>query len=49
LIEILLKRKTGKDLIRAGKVVERESQKGIIIGRRKAAIKRLGETARFDI
>jgi GTP-binding protein Era len=38
-----------KDLIRAEIVVERESQKGIIIGKKGAAIKRLGETARFDI
>ena len=38
-----------KDLIRAEIVVEKESQKGIIIGKQGSAIKRLGETSRIDI
>ncbi|MDR3668367.1 MAG: GTPase Era, partial [Ignavibacteriaceae bacterium] len=38
-----------KDVISAEIVVERESQKGIIIGKRGEAIKRLGEKARIDI
>jgi GTP-binding protein Era len=38
-----------KDVISAEIVVERESQKGIIIGKRGEAIKRLGEKARLEI
>ena len=38
-----------KDVISAEIVVERESQKGIIIGKRGEAIKRLGEKARIEI
>ncbi len=39
----------GKDLIDAEIVVERESQKGIVIGRRGEALKRIGTQARRDI
>jgi GTP-binding protein Era len=49
LIAEFTEKENRKDLIRAEIVVERESQKGIIIGKKGAAIKRLGETARFDI
>ncbi len=49
LIADFTEKENRKDLIRAEIVVERESQKGIIIGKKGAAIKRLGETARFDI
>ena len=42
-------REAGKDLIRAEIVVEKESQKGIIIGKHGDAIKRLGASARKDI
>jgi GTPase len=38
-----------KDVISAEIVVERESQKGIIIGKKGFAIKRLGEKSRIDI
>ena len=38
-----------KDVISAEIVVERESQKGIIIGKKGDAIKRLGEKARIEI
>lgn len=38
-----------KDLILAEIIVEKESQKGIIIGKQGTAIKRLGEAARLDI
>jgi GTPase len=38
-----------KDVISAEIVVERESQKGIIIGKRGDAIKRLGEKSRIEI
>jgi GTP-binding protein Era len=43
------KEKTGKDLIRVEIVVERESQKGIIIGGKGKALKVVGEKARADI
>lgn len=39
----------GKDLIRAVIYVERDSQKGIIIGKKGAALKQLGAAARRDI
>ncbi len=42
-------REAGKDLIRAIIIVERDSQKGIIIGKNGEAIKRLGGMARKDI
>jgi GTP-binding protein Era len=38
-----------KDVISAEIVVERESQKGIIIGKKGFAIKKLGERSRMDI
>ncbi len=44
-----IERKAMKDFIRAEIIVERSSQKGIIIGRKGAALKQLGETARRDI
>jgi GTPase len=44
------KEKTGqKDFIQAEIVVEKESQKGILIGKQGAAIKRLGQSARKSI
>ncbi|MBZ0199379.1 MAG: GTPase Era [Ignavibacteriaceae bacterium] len=42
-------REAGKDLIRAVIIVERDSQKGIVIGKNGEAIKRLGAMARKDI
>lgn len=48
-ISDFLEKEGRKDLIRAEIIVERESQKGIIIGKQGAAIKKLGETARRDI
>jgi GTP-binding protein Era len=42
-------RKDEKDLIDAEIIVERESQKGIVIGRRGSALKRIGTAARRDI
>ncbi len=39
----------GKDLIRAVIYVERDSQKGILIGKKGTALKRIGEAARKDI
>ncbi|HUF08154.1 MAG TPA: GTPase Era [Rhodothermales bacterium] len=42
-------RKNDKDLIDAEIIVERESQKGIVIGRRGSALKRIGTAARSDI
>ena len=41
-----IEREKSKDLIRAVIFVERDSQKGIIIGRQGAALKKLGSTAR---
>ncbi|MGD0339789.1 MAG: GTPase Era [Bacteroidota bacterium] len=38
-----------KDFIRAEIIVERSSQKGILIGKKGAALKHIGETARRDI
>lgn len=38
-----------KDLIRAEIFVERDSQKGILIGKKGAALKEIGELARMDI
>ena len=38
-----------KDLIRCAVIVERESQKAILIGKKGSAIKRLGESARKEI
>ncbi len=40
---------TRKDLIRCSVVVERETQKQILIGSKGAALKKLGQTARKDI
>jgi len=42
-------REKGKYLIQAEVIVEKESQKGIIIGKQGAAIKRLGEKSRISI
>ncbi len=40
---------TRKDLIRCSVIVERETQKQIVIGHKGAALKKLGQTARKDI
>ena len=40
---------TRKDLIRCSVIVERETQKQILIGSKGAALKKLGQTARKDI
>ncbi len=42
-------RKQDKTLIHADIVIERESQKGILIGKKGAALKRIGSLARIDI
>ncbi len=42
-------RKQDKTLIHADIVIERESQKGILIGKKGAALKRIGSVARIDI
>lgn len=44
-----VEKKGRKDRIRAVIYVERESQKGILIGNRGAALKKIGQTARQDI
>lgn len=49
LIEEFVERENGKNFIRAAIVVERETQKPIIIGNKGAAIKKLGKQARLDI
>ena len=49
LIAEFKERETSKDFIQAYVVVERESQKGIIIGREGKAIKKLGEESRKSI
>jgi GTP-binding protein Era len=49
LIEDYQEREQGKDLIRAVIYVERDSQKGILIGKKGIALKRIGEAARRDI
>jgi GTP-binding protein Era len=49
LIEDFKEREDKKDFIRAEIVVEKESQKGIIIGKQGAAIKKLGQIARKSI
>ena len=49
LIADFKERKEGKDFIQAEIVVEKESQKGIIIGKQGAAIKKVGESARQAI
>ncbi|HEX7320429.1 MAG TPA: GTPase Era [bacterium] len=48
-IEEYKEHEEGKDLIRAVIYVERESQKGILIGKKGIALKRIGEAARKDI
>ena len=40
---------TRKDLIRCSVIVERDTQKQIMIGQKGAALKKLGQTARKDI
>jgi GTP-binding protein Era len=42
-------REKGKTYINADIIVERESQKGILIGKGGAALKKIGQMARFDI
>ena len=42
-------REEGKTYINADIVVERDSQKGILIGKKGAALKRIGQTARIRI
>ena len=49
LIAEFKEREAGKDYISAEIVVERETQKGIIIGKQGAAIKKLGELSRAAI
>ncbi|HMV25340.1 MAG TPA: KH domain-containing protein, partial [bacterium] len=49
IIEEFKERERGKDLIRAIIIVERDSQKAILIGKKGEALKRIGETARKDI
>jgi len=49
LIEEFKERENSKDYISAEIVVEKDSQKAIIIGKRGAAIKNLGQTARESI
>jgi GTP-binding protein Era len=49
LIQEFKERENAKDFISAEIVVERESQKPIIIGKAGSAIKKLGERARKDI
>jgi GTP-binding protein Era len=48
-IEEFKEREQGKDYVRAVIYVERDSQKGIIIGKQGAALKRVGQIARQDI
>lgn len=48
-IEEFKEREKGKDYVRAMIYVERDSQKGIIIGKQGAALKRVGQIAREDI
>lgn len=48
-IDEFKEREKGKDLIRAVIVAEKDSQKGILIGAKGAAIKRLGESSRKEI
>ncbi len=48
-IDEFKERDKGKDLIRAAIIAEKDSQKGILIGAKGAAIKRLGESARKEI
>ena len=49
IIEEYKEREQGKDFIRAAIYVEKDSQKGIIIGKKGAALKRIGATARREI
>lgn len=49
LIADFKERKEGKDFVQAEIIVEKESQKGIIIGKQGAAIKKIGESARQSI
>lgn len=48
-VEEFRERESGKDFIRALVVVEKQSQKTILIGRKGEALKRVGQTAREDI
>jgi len=49
LIEEFVERESGKDFVSASIIVERETQKPIIIGKRGEAIKRIGKIAREAI
>lgn len=49
IIDEFKERKKGKDYIRATIYVEKDSQKGIIIGKRGKSLKKLGELARPEI
>jgi GTPase len=49
IIQDFKEREKGKDLIQAEIIVEKDSQKGIIIGKDGSAIKKLGKIAREDI
>ncbi|MEW5692551.1 MAG: GTPase Era [Candidatus Hydrogenedentota bacterium] len=48
-IEDMKERESGKTYIRATIIVERDSQKAILIGEKGSAIKKIGESARKDI
>ncbi len=48
-IEEFKEREKGKDYIRANILVEKETQKGILIGKHGEALKRIGQLAREDI
>ena len=49
LIEEFKEREGRKDFIRANIIVEKDSQKGILIGKKGAALKKVGSTARYQI
>lgn len=49
MVEEFVERKKQKDLIRAVIFVERESQKGILIGKQGEALKQIGSKARYSI
>ncbi len=49
IIEEFKEREKGKDYIRATILVERDSQKGIVIGKKGSTLKKIGSAARKDI